>query len=145
MKSNDFWRMSLGLLMVVMLLAPGHSQAQAGPAKADYKLEWEKLVKELNLTPQKAAEFQAVGAKYSQIRKGIIESLRKNENDLEKAVAAPQANEAKIEKLVPLIIADHNQLFESFKLQRQEEMALLTPLQQAQYLLALKKWHEKKL
>jgi Spy/CpxP family protein refolding chaperone len=145
MKSNDFWRMSLGLLMVVMLLAPGHSQAQAGPTKGDYKLEWEKLVKELNLTPQKAAEFQAVGAKYSQIRKGIIESLRKNENDLEKAVAAPQANEAKIEKLVPLIIADHNQLFESFKLQRQEEMALLTPLQQAQYLLALKKWHEKKL
>ena len=58
------------------------------------------------------------------------------------AVAGPTPDEVKIRELVPVIIADHNQLFESFKAQRQEEMTLLTPLQQAKYLLALKKWHE---
>jgi Spy/CpxP family protein refolding chaperone len=142
MKSNDFWLMALGLLMAAMLLTPGNCQAQAEPAGSHYKLEWEKLVKELNLTPERAAEFQALGAKYSQTRKALIEKLKKNESDLEKAVAGPKPDEVKIKELVPVIIADHNQLFESFKAQRQEEMTLLTPLQQAKYLLALKKWHE---
>jgi Spy/CpxP family protein refolding chaperone len=142
MKSNDFWSMALVLLMAAMLLTPGNRQAQAEPAGGHYKLEWEKLAKELNLTPEKAAKFQAVGAKYSETRKDFIEKLKKNENELEKAVAAPQPDEVKIKELVPVIIADHNHLFESFKAQRQEEMTLLTPLQQAKYLLALKKWHE---
>jgi Spy/CpxP family protein refolding chaperone len=142
MKSNGFWLMALLLLLAAMLLTPGYHKAQAEPAGSPYKLEWQKLVKELNLTPKKAAEFQAVGAKYSETRKVLIEKLKKNETDLEEAVAGPKPDMFKIEKLVPVIIADHNQLFESFKLQRQEEMSLLTPLQQAKYLLALKKWHE---
>jgi Spy/CpxP family protein refolding chaperone len=142
MKHNDFWRLALVLLMAAMLLTPGTGQAQSEPAGGHYKLEWEKLVKELNLTPKKAAEFQAIGAKYSQTRQGLIETLKNNEAELEKAVATPQPDEAKINKLVPEIISGHNQLFESFKVQRQEEMTLLTPVQQAKYLLALKKWHE---
>jgi hypothetical protein len=35
----------------------------------------------------------------------------------------------------------HDQLFQSLKAQRQEEMALLTPVQQGKFVLALKKWH----
>jgi Spy/CpxP family protein refolding chaperone len=142
MNCNDFGRMALVLLMAAVLLTPGNCQAQSEPARGHYKLEWEKLAKELNLTPEKGAEFQAIGAKYSQTRQALIESLKNNEDDLEKAVTAPQPDEAKIKKLVPLVISGHNQLFESFKAQRQEEMTLLTPLQQAKYLLALKKWHE---
>ena len=142
MKSNDFWRMGLGLLMAAMLLTPANCPAQSAPPGSNYKLEWEKLAKELNLTPEKAAQFQEIGAKYSQTRESLVEKLKKNETDLEKAVAAPKPDEVKIKELVPVIIADHNQLFESFKMQRQEEMTLLTPLQQAEYLLALKKWHE---
>ncbi len=142
MKSSDFWLMALVLMMATMLLTPGNRQAQAEPVGSHYKLEWEKLVKELNLTPEKASEFQAVGAKYSQTRTDLIEKLKKSETDLEKAVAGPKPDEVKIKELVPVIIADHNQLFESFKAQRQEEMTLLTPVQQAKYLLALKKWHE---
>lgn len=142
MKRNDFWLMVLVLLMAAMLLTPGNRQAQAEPPGSRHKLDWEKLVKELNMTPEKAAEFQAVGAKYSQTRKNLIEKLKNNETDLEKAVASPKPDLGKIKELVPVIIADHNQLFESFKAQRQEEMTLLTPLQQAKYLLALKKWHE---
>ncbi len=142
MESNDFWRIALVLLMAAMLLTPGNSQAQSEPAGGHYKLEWEKLVKELNLTPEKAAKFQAIGAKYSQTRKDLVETLNQNEADLEKAVAAPQPDEAQIKKLVPMIISGHNQLFESFKAQRQEEMTILTPVQQGKYLLALKKWHD---
>jgi len=142
MKSNNFWLMALVLLMAAMLLTPGNYQAQAQPAGSQYKLDWDKLVKELNLTLEKAAEFQAVGAKYSQARTESIEKMQKNEADLEKAVSGSKPDEVKIKELVPVIISDHNQLFESFKAQRQEEMTLLTPLQQAKYLLALKKWHE---
>ena len=142
MKSNDFWHMAVGLLMAAMLLWPANCPAQTEPPGSNYKLEWEKLTKDLNLTPEKAAQFQAVEAKYSQTREVLIDNLKKNESDLEKAVAAPQPDEAKIKELVPAIISGHNQLFESFKAQRQEEMTLLTPLQQAKYLLILKKWHE---
>jgi Spy/CpxP family protein refolding chaperone len=142
MKSHDFWLRTLVLLVAALLLTFGNFQAQAAPAAGHYKLEWEKLIKELDLTPEKAAEFQAIGAKYSQTRASLIEKLKQNETDLEKAVAGPKPDEAKIKELVPVLISDHNQLFESFKAQRQEEMTLLTPLQQAKYLLALKRWHE---
>ena len=142
MQTHDFWRLTLVLLVAAMLLIPGNCQAQSDPAGSRYKLEWEKFLKELNLPPEKAAQFQELGAKYSQTRENLIEKLQKNEADLEKAVAGPKPDEVKIKELVPVIIAGHDQLFESFKMQRQEEMTLLTPLQQAKYLLALKKWHE---
>ncbi len=142
MNSHRVWLIASVLLMAFMLLTAGNRPAPAAPPGRQYKLEWQKLGKELHLSSKKAAEFQAVGAKYSQIRKALIEKLKKNETALEKAVAAPKPDMAKIKELVPTIIADHNQLFESFKLQREDEMSLLTPLQQAKYLLALKKWHE---
>jgi Spy/CpxP family protein refolding chaperone len=140
MNSNRFWLIASVLLMALMLLTAGNRPAPA--AGRHYKLEWQKLEKELDLSSKQAAEFQAVGAKYSQIRAALVEKLKKNETDLGKAVSGPKPEMNKVKELVPVIIADHNQLFESFKLQRQEEMSLLTPLQQAKYLLALKKWHE---
>jgi Spy/CpxP family protein refolding chaperone len=142
MNSNYLWLRALVLLVAALFLTPGNFEAQAAPLGSQYKLEWERLVKDLNLTPEKAAEFLALGTKYSQTRQSLIEKLKKNETDLEKAVTGPKPDEVKIKELVPVVIADHNQLFESFKAQRQDEMALLTPLQQAKYLLALKKWHE---
>jgi Spy/CpxP family protein refolding chaperone len=142
MKINGFCRMALGLLMAATLLTPGNCPAQPQSPGSHHKLEWEKLAKELDLTSEKARQFQAIGAKYSQTRESLVEKLQKNETDLEKAVAGPKPDEDKIKELVPAIIADHNQLFESFKMQRQEEMTLLTPVQQAKYLLALKKWYE---
>jgi Spy/CpxP family protein refolding chaperone len=144
MKSNRFWLMALALLTAAMVLTSGNYPAQAETPESRYKLQWEKLVKELNLSPEKATEFQAIGAKYSGTRKQLVEKLKKDEADLEKAAAGPTPDEAKIKELVPVIIAGHNQLFESFKAQRQEEMTLLTPMQQAKYLLVLKKWHEER-
>lgn len=56
-------------------------------------------------------------------------------------MAAPQPDGIKITGLVATITADHNRLWETFRAQRQEEMALLTPMQQGKF-MALKKWHQ---
>ena len=39
-------------------------------------------------------------------------------------------------------MANQEKFLDTFKDQRKEEMALLTPLQQAKYLLILMKWHK---
>jgi len=137
-KKMDFWMLGLTLFLGIALLA-----AIPGQAKEKYEAaRTEKLVKELNLSPEKAKEFQAVGEKYAQSRRGLIDEIKKNEGELEKALAAPPADEAKIKDLAAAISADHSKLFETFKAQRQEELRLLTPVQQGKFILALKRWHE---
>ena len=141
MKSKkDFWLMWVGLLLVVALLAPSLGQAQE-KREGGYSELQQKLVKELNLTPDRAKEFQAVGQKYEQSRVEVIGRIEANDSELEKAVTAPQPDAAKINELVAAAIAGQDKLFETFKAQRQEEMALLTPLQKGKFLIALKKWH----
>ncbi|MHB8066925.1 MAG: Spy/CpxP family protein refolding chaperone [Desulfobaccales bacterium] len=102
----------------------------------------DKLVKELNLSPEKTKEFQAVGEKYIRSRKEIVERIKKGETELERALAAPKPDEGRIKDLAVAISGDHGQLFETFKAQRQEELQLLSPLQQGKFILALKRWHE---
>jgi hypothetical protein len=137
-KKTDFWLMGLGILLLALFLAPGLSQAK----EERWGIEREKLVKELNLAPEKAKEFLAVGEKYDQIRKEIIDRLKKNEGELGKALAEPKPEEAKVKESVAAVTADHDQLFETFKAQRQEETTMLTPVQQGKFIMALKKWHE---
>jgi len=140
-KRTDFWLVCLGLLLAVALLTPGLGQAgeERGGSPGRYN---EKLAKDLNLTPEKAKEFQVVGEKYDQSREEIIERMRNNESELEKALAVTQPDEAKIKELVAAIAAGHDKLVDTFKAQRREEMLLLTPVQQGKFLMALKKWHE---
>ena len=83
-----------------------------------------------------------MGEKYDQSREGIIERIRNNESELEKALAVTQTDEAKIKELVAALGVGHDKLVETLKAQRREEMVLLTPVQQGKFLLALKKWHE---
>ena len=134
--------LQLGLLMVVVLLMLGPGQA-GGASRGSYaSLEREALVKELGLTPEQAKAFQAVGDKFNQGRDGIINEIKNREGDLEKAIAAAPPDEGNIKGLVAAITQAHDQLLQSFKAQRQEEMALLTPSQQGKFILALKKWHQ---
>ena len=135
------WQTRCGLLVMVALLVVGPGQVN-GENRGKYPaVERETLVKELGLTPEQAKAFQAVGDKFDQSREGIIAGIKTRESDLEKALAAPQPDENTIKGLVATVTQDHDQLFQSFKAQRQEEMALLTPLQQGKFILALKKWH----
>lgn len=105
-------------------------------------MQRENLAQELHLTPEKAKEFQAVGDKYAQSRMAIIDRIKKNEGELGKSLAAPKPDAAKIKDLAAAISADHGNLFETFKAQRQEELRLLTPVQQGKFIMALKRWHE---
>jgi Spy/CpxP family protein refolding chaperone len=139
-----FWRISLGLLLAAALLVPGLGRAKEERGATGHGMPRERVVKELGLPPAKAKEFLAVGDKYEQTRKEIIEGIKKNEGELEKALVAPQPDEKKITSLVAAVTAGHDQLFETFKAQRHEEMVLLTPVQQGKFLISLKKWHQER-
>jgi Spy/CpxP family protein refolding chaperone len=140
-KRTDFWLVCLGLLLAVAVLTPGLGQAreERGGSPGMHK---EKLTMDLNLTPEKAKAFQVVDEKYDQSRQEIIERIRNTESELGKVLAVNQPDEGKIKELVAALGAGHDRLVETFKAQRREEMALLTPVQQGKFLLALKKWHE---
>jgi len=139
-RKTDFRLIWLGLLLMAALMAPSLGQAQE-KREGRYSALQQKLLKELNLTPDKAKEFQAVGEKYDQSRAEIIGGIEKNDSELEKALAAPQPDEGKINELVAAAVAGQDQLFATFRAQRQEEMALLTPVQKGKFLMALIKWH----
>jgi len=132
----------VGLLLLGLLLPPSLGQA-AEERWGGYSHEQrEKLIQEMQLTPEKAKEFEAVAEKYATTRQEIADRIKKNQAELEKALATSPADEAKIKELVGVIAADHDKLLDSLKAQRREEMALLTPVQQGRFLMALKKWHE---
>ena len=140
-KRTDFGLVCLGLLLTAVLLTPGPGQAreERGGSPGMHK---EKLAKDLNLTPEKAEQFQRLDEKYDQGRKEIIERIRNNESQLDKALAVTPPDEGKIKELVAALGEGHDKLVETLKAQRREEMALLTPVQQGKFLMALKKWHQ---
>lgn len=136
------WPRQVAVLLVAALVALGAAPAR-GESQASYSTaERETLVKELGLTPEQAKDFQAVGDKYDKSREAIAGTVAAQENDLEKALAAPQPDEARIKELVAAVIRGHDQFFQSLKEQRQAEMAQLTPVQQGKFIVALKRWHE---
>jgi len=136
---NSFWPAGILLFLALALLAPYPVAAKEPSGKGIPK---ERIAQDLGLTGDKAQAFLAVGDRYHRTREEIIERIRKHEEGLEQAMAAPQPDDAKIKGLVAAITADHNKLWDTLRVQRQEEMALLTPMQQAKYLMALKKWHQ---
>jgi Spy/CpxP family protein refolding chaperone len=143
-RQTGFRLIKAGLLVAMTFLVLGPGQVLGDPGASYSSLERETLTKELGLTAEQAKAFQAVGDKFDKTRKGIVADLQTKESDLEKALAAPKPDEQKIKGLVALITKGHDQLFQSLKDQRQEEMALLNPVQQGKFVLALKKWHEEK-
>jgi Spy/CpxP family protein refolding chaperone len=143
-RQTGFRLIKAGLLVAMTFLVLGPGQVLGDPGVSYSSLERETLTKELGLTAEQAKAFQAVGDKFDKTREGIVADLQTKESDLEKALAAPKPDEQKIKGLVALITQGHDQLFQSLKDQRQEEMALLNPVQQGKFVLALKKWHEEK-
>jgi Spy/CpxP family protein refolding chaperone len=102
-----------------------------------YKERKMQIIKEMKLSPEKAKEFEAVDEKYSQDRKVIFGDLRKNASDLKQAFSVASPDAAKVKGLVSTFSTLQDKLFESYKAQRSAELALLTPMQQGRYLLAL--------
>ena len=139
---KGYWPRQVAVLLMVALLALGAAPAR-GESRGSYSAaERETLVKELGLTPERARDFQAIGDKYDKSRESMAGSVAAKESDLEKALAVPKPDEARIKELVAAVIQGHDQLFQSLKEQRQAEMALLTPVQQGKFIMALRKWHQ---
>ena len=143
MKSKVNFKLgALAAILGVMLLIPAPGQAKEEPLGEWQKARRAAAIKTLQLSPEKAKDFNAVLEKYAKERREIFERVKKSQIELQNAVAAATPDEGKIKDLVAAICADQDKMMQSFKSQRDEELALMTPLQQGQYLLALHKWRD---
>ncbi len=101
------------------------------------------MIKELKLAPEKEKAMLAVEDKYASERKTIIAGVKNANDDLQAAMATAKPDEAKLKELVSALTAGQDKLFASFKSQRDEELALMTPAEQAKYMLVLGQWRQK--
>jgi hypothetical protein len=137
----------LGALCVIlsaMLVMPALGQVKVIKGEEGARKEQkDQMVKELNLDPEKEKAMLAVGVKYAGERKGIIAGVKKANEDLQAALAAANPDEAKLKELISALTAGQDKMFASFKSQRDEELALMTPAEQGKYLLVMGQWRQK--
>ena len=133
---------ALCAILSAMLVMPALGQAKEEEG-ARYKEQKAQMIKELKLSPEKEKAVLAVEAKYAAERKTIIAGVKKANDDLQAAMAAANPDEAKLKELVSALTAGQDKMFASFKNQRDEELALMTPAEQAKYLLVLGQWRQK--
>jgi len=129
----------VGFIVAALLLAPSLVQAE-GKNWEQYKEHKAKIMKELKLTQDESKKMQDIDEKYAKERKAIIDDLKKNRDELKKAMAASKPDESKVKDLVSTVRTDQEKLMDSFKSQRNDELGILTPMQQAKYLLATGDW-----
>ena len=142
MKGKAHFRsVAISLILTGLLLIPALGQAKADE-EAGYKAQNDQMIKELKLAPEKEKAVLAVEAKYAGERKAIMAGVQKAHDDLQAALAAANPDEAKLKELVGALIADQDKMFTSFKNQRDEELALMTPTEQAKYLMVQGQWRE---
>ena len=135
----------LGVLCTIlsaMLLMPSLGQAKEGEG-AQYKEQKDQMIKELKFAPEKEKAIMAVEDKYAKQRQEIMASVNKVNDDLKAALAAANPDEAKLKELVSALIAGQDKMFASFNNQRNEELSLMTPAEQAKYLIVLGQWRQK--
>jgi hypothetical protein len=133
---------ALCAILSAMLLIPALGQAKDEEGAA-YKKQRGQMIKELKLAPEKEKAVLAVEDKYVAERKENIAGVKKANEDLQAALAAANPDEAKLKALVGTLTADQDKMFASFKNQRDEELALMTPVEQARYFQVLGKWRQK--
>ncbi len=141
MKGKAFFlSLVIFLILTGLLLIPALGQADSWSEM--HKQHRATLVKELKLSPDKVKDFNAVEDKYAKDRQELVERLKKSHTELIDALTPATPDEAKLKGLVAGIRADHEKMAKSFQSQQDEELALMTPLQQGQYLMLLHKWRE---
>jgi Spy/CpxP family protein refolding chaperone len=138
----NFKLMTLCTLLSAMLVVPALGQGQEAKG-ARYKAQQDKIIKDLKLAPEKEKAVLAVKDKYAQERPDIIANIKKSSDELKAALAAATPDEAKVKELVNAVTAGQDNLFASFKKQREEEMGLMTPIEQGKYLMAMSQWRQK--
>ena len=143
MKSKFNFKLgALCAILSAMLVMPALGQAK-GEEGARYKEKRDQLIKELKLAPEKEKAVLAVGDKYAKERTDIIAGIKKANDELQAACAVAKPDDAKLKELVSALTTGQDKMFASFKNQRDEELALMTPAEQAKYLLTLGQWRQK--
>ncbi|MFZ2088236.1 MAG: hypothetical protein WAU47_06650 [Desulfobaccales bacterium] len=133
---------ALCAILSAILLMPALGQAvQEEGARA--KEQKDQIIKELKLAPEKEKALLAVEDKYARERKAIIDGVKKANDELQAALAAANPDEAKLKDLVSALTTGQDKMFASFKNQRDEQLALMTPAEQARYLIVLGQWRQK--
>jgi Spy/CpxP family protein refolding chaperone len=136
--SFRLWILVLAIGAALMLPAMGPAKE---PMAGNRHKEWgAKLAKELKLSPEVEKKFVTLYDKYEKSRKEIYDQLRKFQDELKGVLSAPKPDEAKVKSLVKNIVGAQNKLLNTFKSQRDEELALLKPVEQGRYLEVLHKW-----
>ena len=137
-----FLSVVISLILTSLFLIPALGQATE-EEEARYKAQNDQMIKELKLAPEKEKAVLAVEDKYAKERKDIVAGVKKANDDLQAALAAATPDDAKLKELVSALTASQDKMFASFKNQRDEELALMTPVEQAKYLLVLGQWRQK--
>jgi Spy/CpxP family protein refolding chaperone len=132
----------VSLIVAVLLLAPGLAQAKDW---GQFKERRDKTFKEMKLSPEKTKEIQQVEERYAKERKETLDNLKKNQDELKQAMAAATPDESKVKELVSNIVSMQDKLVDSYKSQRNDELALMTPVQQGKYIQALGEWKYQKM
>jgi hypothetical protein len=132
---------ALCAILTAMLVgpAPGLARDEMG---AHFK-ERTQIIKSLQLAPEEEKAVLAVEEKYVPPRQAIIAGMEKANDDLQATLATATPDGAKLKALVSAILAGQEKLLASFKKQRDEELALMDPVAQGKYIMALGRWrHE---
>jgi hypothetical protein len=127
------------LLVVPALGQTAQTNEELGKQLKDYKSQ---SLKAMKIAPDKEKALMEVEDKYSLMRGEIAETSKKAWDNLQAALAAPKPDEAKLKEAVAAYIDGQAKLFQSFRKQLEEELALMTPIQQGKYLVAMEKWRE---
>ncbi len=135
-----FVALSIILAALFSLASLKLSQAKEGGWEGlKEKIKITKELHDLKLAPDKEAAVLALEQKYAKERQGLLAALKRDREELKAAAAAPP-DAAKIQDLVQATSATQDKLLNSFKLERDEAMALMNPVQQAQFLVILGNW-----
>lgn len=137
----NFKLVGLCAVLSALLLIPTLAKSQDDMSE-ELKEEKINIVKQLKLAPEKEKTIINLEEEYSAKRKEILDSITKALADLEAELKKAKPDEAKVQGLVKSLTTKQDNLFASFKEQRDKEMALMTPIEEGQYLLALGKWRE---
>jgi len=132
---------ALSTILSFLLVIPALSQVteDLGKKLCEYKA---RTIKELKIAPDKEKALLASEEKCVTEREKIIANLKKAKEDLQAALGAPKPDEAKIKGLVDAFVAAQANLFTSFRDELKAELALMSPIQQGKYLMAMERWRQ---
>jgi Spy/CpxP family protein refolding chaperone len=131
----------VSLIMLGFVILPGLSQAVDREAKFhEYR---QKMLQQLNLSPDKAKEFTEAGDKYMKDRMDLYAQLKTAMDNLKHAMAATPKDEGKIKDAVDAVTAVKDKLWNNYQDWWHADMKLLNPEQQAHYLITLENWWKK--